>query len=138
MSTRVFFILALGLPVAGGLVGFVAPGLKALGAALLFGGIPYIPFAAILGVFIWRAPTRARLVRLALISPLAFAPFALAFIAAVEIFTNWRENPVEDTSLHLLPIALYTVAFGYVYVFLAWATWVVARALSLVKDGNAT
>jgi hypothetical protein len=134
MSTRGFLLSTLTVPILFGLLGFATPLMGIFQAALLFGGVPYIPFACLLGIQIWRARTKQRLAVISLLAPIVFAVCESAFVAVVGSSDGTRGLTLGQNLDQLAPIAAYSLAFGYFYVLLAWCLWLVARKRNLVVD----
>ena len=134
MSTRGFFSVALVLPLLGGLLGLLLPGLRVFSVALLFGGVPYVVVAVALTVLIRGAATKRRLVRLSLMSPICFAALVVAFVGIVGSTSATRELPLSEDARQLLPIGIYAVVFAYFYIACAWALWFVGRKVGVVRD----
>jgi len=103
-------------------------------AALLFGGVPYIPFACLLGIQIRRARTKQGLAAMSVLAPIAFAVCESAFVAVVGSSEGTRGLTLGQNLAQLAPIAAYSLAFGYFYVLLAWCLWLIARKFNLVAD----
>jgi hypothetical protein len=137
MSSRAFFSLALLLPVMAGLTGLLIPSLRVLIIPVIFGGVPYIPFAALLLVLIRRA-SKSRLKRLSLVAPVLFLPFVLIFVIVAGGSAASNALSLVDTAAELLPFVVYGLLFGYLYVGVSWLLWAIARGAGLVRDGNVT
>ena len=138
MTSRAFFSLTLVLPLIAGVLGLLVPALRILVVSILFAGVPYLLFAALLLILIRRAPTKTRLVRLSLTAPLLFLPLILLFVLIAGGSEAAYSAPIGDIVSDLLPVAVYGLVFGYIYVGLAWGLWAIARALGIVRDEFAT
>ena len=137
MSSRTFFSFALLLPIVAALAGLLSSALRVLVVPLIFGGVPYILFAIALLFQIRRAPTKSRLVRLSIAAPPFFVPFVVAFVLIAGGGAP-RMFPLTDIATQMIPFAVYTLIFGYLYVAIAWGLWALARRIGVVHDDRVT
>jgi hypothetical protein len=133
MTTRKFFTATLFVPLIAGLIGLFTPA-KVLLVALLFGGVPYILLALVLARLILRSRTKSRLIRLSLLSPVAFMPLVILFVMIVGSSPTTGQVSAGETAMQILPFAVYTLVFGYFYVLVAWALWFLATKIGFVVD----
>lgn len=101
-----------------------------VGLPLIFGGVPYLPFAVGLACALGRTgPSRA--VKLVWLSPLAFAMTEALFVAAALLAGNasWAQ-------WWMLPslLAAFALVYGYGYVVVATGVYVVLKASGIIVD----
>lgn len=142
MGTRVFFMIALLLPV--------------LFAAHAFGGVLYLLMAIALAAHIAQISTRRRLFWLSILMPPLFAlalvlstqasgvvpakvGFAVAALLNVLHLSAATRQGLGGTHLSaILTLAVCVSFFGYIYVAIAWLLWQCLGAFGVIRDNLAT
>ncbi len=136
MTSRSFLALSLSLPLVFGVAGLILR-IKAMPftASLIFGGIPYVPFAVMTAYLIKRCASMRNLVILTLAAPPAFA----VWLAAIVIALNTGGSETFEQALGASAMfAVYALIFGYFYVVVAWGLWAGARWMRFVHNEFAT
>src|SRR4029450_9933470 len=145
MPTRRWFQLSLLLPIAVPVL--LWPFVTAKGAfqalswvavgSLVVGGVPYVPFA----LYVTRAMDRAeqrRVIELAWLAPLAFAPVEALFVAlALGVTSVGRGDALRTAAAGLAAgafFAAWVLVVGYVYVILATLGYGLFTRVGLIDD----
>lgn len=143
MTTRRWFQLSLLLPLvlpvallpalASGVNGAVAVAWLSV-AALIWGGIPYVPFAVGLALTMERVrPDRA--VLLALIAPVLFAPVEGLAVLAVGLVVSMAAGQPAGPMVQLAAImAAFALVFGFAYVAVSGGLYAVLQVLGRIHD----
>ena len=87
---------------------------------LMFGGVPYAPFAVALWIAIGRCKSKAQLVALSVFAPITFQPLLLSFIMVIG---STPQMTAEDYLRDLPIFTLLSLLCSYLYVVAAWVVY---------------
>lgn len=105
--------------------------------SLLYGGVPYLPFAVVLFVLIGRLGSSASIQRLSYFAPFLFIPVQAVGCTMYEAVFKWLHPESAESAGWLSMFMLFSFALGYVYVALANIGFLIARRVGWVSEPNA-
>ena len=136
MTPKSFFRMSLLLPVVAPAVAFTIGPTNMVVALLMFslgfGGVPYIPFAAVAFVAIGRLRTAWDIQKLSFIAPPVFFPFQAMFVLAVYAYTMPNFG-LGDYLKSLLPFVFYVAIVGYSYVAIVNLAYLALARLGRIR-----
>ena len=119
-----FFQWSLLTPYVLGALGLVLsvarPDAAVLAGPLIFGGVPYAPFAVAVWGLINRCKSKGQLVTLSLFAPIAFLPLLLGFVLLIG---STPQMTAEDYLRDLPGFTVASLIWSYLYVGFAWAAY---------------
>lgn len=137
MTPKTFFRLSLLLPVVAPVVAFMIGPTNMVLALLMFslgfGGVAYIPFAAVAFVAIGRFRTAWGIQKLSFIAPLVFFPFQAMFVLAVYAMDTMPNFRLGEYLKFLAPFAFYVAIIGYSYVVIVNLAYLALARLGRIR-----